>query len=140
MNCSCEILRSNAHWLVRLSLAGTFIYHGVGKFPMAEMMASMLSMPLFLVYFVGVAEVLAGVLLLWGGLGKDAMHQMSTKIAAAIIAVTMVGAIVMVHWENGWDFMAGRGPGTNGMGGMEFQALILAISLKMFFAEDSCCQ
>ena len=38
------------HWLVRLSLAGTFLSHGMGKFPMAEMMAKMMDMPLPMIY------------------------------------------------------------------------------------------
>ncbi len=73
-------------------------------------------------------EVAGGLLILYGGVGPE----WATRIAGAIFAVTMLGAIFMVHWPNGWNFMAGYGEGTNNMGGMEFQVLIAAISI--FFA------
>jgi len=30
-----KVLAPNVHWALRLSLAATFLYHGVGKFPNA---------------------------------------------------------------------------------------------------------
>ncbi len=118
-------LAPNAHWLVRLSLAATFLYHGLGKFPMAAMMANMMNMPLAMIYMLATAEVVAGVLILWGGIGPD----WATRVAGAIMAVIMLSAIMMVHLPNGWSFTSGWGEGTNNMGGMEFQTLVLLTGL-----------
>lgn len=113
------------HWLVRLSLAGTFLYHGFIKFPMAQGMADMMGMPVVMIYLLAMMEVVGGLFILWGGIGPD----WATRVAGILFAIVMLGAITMVHFENGWSFTSGWGEGTNGMGGMEFQTLILAISL-----------
>ncbi len=111
----------DTHWLVRISLAATFIYHGYGKFPMAEGMAKMMGMPIMMVYLLALMEITGAVLLLWGGVGPD----WATRTAGGLFAAIMTGAIFMVHWGQ-WSFMATE---SHKMGGMEFQVLILAISL-----------
>ena len=115
-----------AHWLPRLALAATFLYHGIGKFPMAEGMAGMMGMPVALIYMLATAEVAGGLLMLWGGVGPD----WTTRIAGLIFAGVMAGAIGMVHLQHGWNSI-NMGGGNEGKG-MEFQILILAVSL--FFA------
>lgn len=120
-----EQLSKHSHWLVRLSLAAIFLYHGFVKFSMAGMMAEMMGMPVIMVYMLALMEVIGGILILWGGFGPE----WATKVAGGIFAVVMLGAIMMVHWPNGWNFMTGYGEGTNNMGGMEFQTLIAAIAL-----------
>ena len=40
----------HAHWLIRIALASIFLYHGLGKFPQAAMMAKMMNMPIFMIY------------------------------------------------------------------------------------------
>jgi len=104
------------HWLVRLSLAGTFLSHGLGKFPMAEMMANMMDMPLAMIYMLAMMEVVAGILILYGGIGPE----WATRVAGLIIFADMMGAIGMMHLQNGWFFTSGWGEGTNNMGGAEF--------------------
>ncbi|NQV38052.1 MAG: DoxX family protein [Candidatus Marinimicrobia bacterium] len=121
------------HWLVRLSLAATFIYHGLGKFPMAQGMADMMGMPIFMVYMLALMEVAGGLLILWGGVGPD----WATRAAGGIFAVVMLGAIMMVHWPNGWNFMSGFGEGTNNAGGMEFQVLLFVTGLTYFINGNS---
>ncbi len=96
---SLNKLGKYAHWLVRLSLFGTFIYHGWGKFPMAQGMADMMKMPLFMVYLLATMEVLGAILILIGGLGQD----IATRLAGLIFTVVMLGAIFMVHLQNGWN-------------------------------------
>lgn len=58
------------HWLPRLTLAATFLYHGLGKFPMAEGMAQIMGWPVILVYLLALAEI-GGALgrRSWTGLG-----------------------------------------------------------------------
>ncbi|MBC8311869.1 MAG: DoxX family protein [Candidatus Marinimicrobia bacterium] len=120
---------SNSHWLVRASLAGTFIFHGYGKIPMAAQMSEMMGMPIAMIYMLAMMEIVGGALVLWGGIGPD----WATRIAGGIFSATMMGAIGMVHWGQ-WSFMITE---THPMGGMEFQVLILSISLMMLTRGNS---
>ncbi|MCH8328306.1 MAG: DoxX family protein [Candidatus Marinimicrobia bacterium] len=87
------------HWLPRLSLGAIFLYHGALKFPGAEMMASMMGMPIMMIYMLAVMEVVAGALIIAGGAGRDIF----TRIAGGIIAAVMMGAILMIHIKFGWN-------------------------------------
>lgn len=103
------------HWGLRLSLAATFIYHGLGKWPPTGF-SEALGMPLAIGWAVMIAEVLAGLFLLIGAFGKEAL----TRIAGLIVIVIMIGAIALVHAGNGFS---------NSNGGFEFQLLMLAVGL-----------
>ncbi len=105
-------LAPHAHWAMRLSLAATFLYHGIGKYPVSDAMG----MPVPLVWAVMIAEIIAGVALITGAFGKD----MLTRLGGLIVIVIMLGAIAMVHFKNGWNVMNM---------GMEFQVLMLAVGL-----------
>jgi len=103
----------HAHWLMRLSLAATFLLHGYIKFPIAAAVQMMrMSEPVVLA--IAIAELVAGVALIVGAFSKDWI----TRLGGLIVAVIMIGAIVLVHAQNGWNSMNG---------GMEFQALMLAV-------------
>lgn len=117
---------SFAHWLPRAALAAIFLYHGGTKFPAAQAMADMMAMPVVMIYLLGTMEVVGSLLMLWGGVGP----AWATRVAGAIFSVVMVGAIGMVHAQHGWNSI-NMGGGNEGRG-MEFQVLILAVSL--FFA------
>jgi len=101
------------HWGLRLSLAATFIYHGVGKFPIE---GPMMGMPVAVVWLLALGEIAAGALLIAGALGKEIL----TRLAGLIVVVVMVGAIALVHAKNGFNVMSG---------GMEFQILMLVTGL-----------
>jgi putative oxidoreductase len=103
------------HWGLRLSLAATFLYHGFGKFPVAEFSAAM-EMPVPMVWAVALAEIAAGVCLIAGALGREVL----TRVGGLIVIVIMIGAIGIVHAKNGWNVMSG---------GMEFQVMMLAVGL-----------
>ena len=120
-----------AHWLPRLSLAATFLYHGVTKFAGAEMMAQMMGVPVVAVYLLVLMEVSGALLILWGGFGPD----WATRVSGLIFSVVMLGAIVMVHGKNGWNSI-NMGPDMPGQG-MEFQVLILATALYFAFKGNS---
>lgn len=77
-----------AHWLPRLSLAATFLYHGLPKFAGGEMMG----MPAFAIYLLALMEVGGALLILWGGFGPD----WATRVSGLIFSVVMIGAIVIV--------------------------------------------
>jgi putative oxidoreductase len=111
-----------AHWLPRLSLAAIFIYHGFPKIAMAGDVAAMMGMPVFMVLMLGAVEIGGALLLLWGGFGPE----WATRIAGIMFTVVMIGAIAMVHAQYGWNSI---NMGDNGGRGMEFQVLIIAVSL-----------
>lgn len=115
-----------AHWLPRLSLAAIFTYHGFPKVAMAGDVAAMMGMPVFMVFMLGVVEIGASLLFLWGGVGPD----WATRIAGITFTVVMIGAITMVHAQHGWNSL---NMGNNGGRGMEFQVLIIAVSLLYAF-------
>lgn len=116
-----------AHWLPRLALAAIFIYHGFPKVVMAGAVADMMGMPAIMVFMLGAFEVGGALLLLWGGFGPD----WTTRAAGLIFTAVMVGAISMVHLQHGWNSV-NMGTGNEGRG-MEFQVLILAVSLLYAF-------
>lgn len=115
-----------AHWLPRLALATIFIYHGFPKIAMAGDMAAAMGMPTFMVLMLGVIEIGGSLLLLWGGFGPD----WATRVAGILFTIVMIGAIVMVHAQYGWNSI---NMGDNGGRGMEFQVLIIATSLLYVF-------
>lgn len=108
-------LAPHAHWGLRLSLAATFIYHGIAKFPIE---GPMMGMPVAVVYLLAIGEVVAGVCLIAGAFGKDVL----TRLGAYIVIVVMIGAIAMVHAKNGFNVMNG---------GAEFQILMLVTGLYL---------
>lgn len=115
-----------AHWLPRLSLAATFIYHGFPKIAMAGDVAAMMGMPTIMVLMLGLVEIGGALLLLWGGFGPE----WATRIAGLMFTAVMIGAIAMVHAQFGWNSI---NMGDNGGRGMEFQVLIIAVSLLYTF-------
>lgn len=114
-------LAPHTHWLIRLSLAGTFLYHGFGKFPSAQTLSDMLGISLYLVYIVALLETTGGIFIIIGGFGKEIF----TRLGALFFAIVMSGAIIKFHWGQ-WSFVQSS---THPMGGMEFQTLILTVSI-----------
>lgn len=118
------------HWLPRLSLAATFIYHGYPKVAMTGDVAAAMGMPFIFVLILGIVEVGGSLLMLWGGFGPD----WATRVAGILFTIVMIGAIVMVHAQYGWNSI---NMGNNGGRGMEFQVLIAATSLLYVFKGNS---
>ena len=117
MNGLFKALAPHVHWGLRGSLAATFLYHGYGKFPIADFSAAM-GMQLPLAWAVAIAELFAGAALLAGAFTMDII----TRIGAAIVIVIMIGAIFIVHLKNGFNVMNG---------GFEFQLLMLVTGLYL---------
>ena len=112
-------------WLPRLSVAATFIFHGIDKFGNLSAGAEMMGLPLFLWTLVALGELGAGLALIAGGAMASRIGDLLTRAGGAIIAIIMAGAISMVHWGQ-WRFAATE---SHPMGGMEFQVLLLALGL-----------
>ncbi len=115
------LLSDNAHWALRVALLSVFIYHSIGKFADLGAFAGMMNLPFGIALLVAVAELGGGLLLLAGAFTKDWV----TRIGAAMFVPVMLGAIMMVHWPQ-WSFVPSPSHPT---GGMEFQAVLMLISL-----------
>ena len=126
---SLDSLKPHAHWLLRLSLASVFIFHGLGKAGNLEGMAQMMGMPVAAVAMVTFAELAGGIGIIVGAFKSDLI----TRLSGLAIAPVMLGAIFMVHWGR-WSFSPAEGfP----MGGMEFQVVLLLIAVYFLIAGNS---
>ncbi|QXT40461.1 DoxX family protein [Gymnodinialimonas ceratoperidinii] len=121
-------LAAQAHWLIRLPVAATFLYHGIDKLPALEAGAAFMGMPVLLWTLVAVVEIFAGIALLAGGALRNALGDIVTRLGGASVIAIMLGAIFLVHWGQ-WSALPSE---THPVGGMEFQVLLLA--LGAFFA------
>ncbi len=119
-------LAAQAHWLLRATLASVFIYHGVLKLADLEGFAAALSLPISTVLLVALAETVGGAFILLGGVSRvTPAAAWVTRLGAAMIIPVMMGAIVMVHWGQ-WNFLPSQ---THPIGGIEFQVVLLLVSL-----------
>jgi len=116
-----DSLKPHAHWLLRISLAGVFIFHGIGKVMNLGGFSEMLGLSTAVVALVAFAELAGGVGIIIGAFTKDLI----TRLAGLALAPVLLGAIFMVHWGR-WNFTPAEGfP----MGGMEFQVVLLFTAL-----------
>lgn len=122
-----KFLTTNAHFLLRISLASVFIYHGALKFMNLDGFAQMLPISYTLVVLVALAETGGGLLVLLGGFRDNAMADLATRIGAALNIPVLIGAIALVHWGQ-WNFVPSE---THPMGGFEFQAVLTLVSLYL---------
>jgi len=116
-----------AHWLLRAVLASVFIYHGALKFTNLEGFTQALPISYTQAVLVALAELVGGVLVLFGGFGNDRLADSATRIGAALQVPVMLGAIVLVHWGR-WNFVPTQ---DFPMGGMEFQATLILVALYL---------
>lgn len=116
-----DSFKPQAHWLLRISLASVFLFHGVGKVADIGAFAQMTGLPTAVAALVTLAELAAGVGIIVGAFTNDLI----TRLAGLAMAPVLLGAIFMVHWGR-WNFTPAEGfP----MGGMEFQVVLLLIAL-----------
>ena len=116
-----DSLKPHAHWLLRIGLAGVFVFHGIGKAMALGGFSQMMGLPIPVAALVTFAELAGGVGIIVGAFTNDLI----TRLAGLAIAPVMLGAIFMVHWGR-WNFTSAEGfP----MGGMEFQVLVLLTAL-----------
>lgn len=121
MHRTLDSLKSHAHWLLRVSLAGVFLYHGVVKVMDLEAFSQMMGLSTGVAVLVALAEIAGGVGIIVGAFTNDLI----TRLAGLAIAPVIFGAIVMVHWGR-WNFMPADGFPA---GGMEFQVVVLLIAV-----------
>ena len=90
-------------WLLRLGLGISFIFHGIGKFPlpperMVTWFESMGYMyPELVTSLVALGEVGAGAGIILGGLLNNKVGDLVTRLSGGAVGVIMIGAILIAH-------------------------------------------
>jgi putative oxidoreductase len=107
--------------ILRLALAAVLLYHGIPKLldfdaTLVAFQGRGLPAPIFTLALVLLAEVGGGLLILLG---------LAVDIAGLLVIIEMLGAIVLVHWANGFDFTKG---------GWEHPFTVLAMALALALA------
>ncbi len=116
-----DSLKPHAHWLLRIGLAGVFLFHGIGKVMDLGGFSQMMGLSTPVAALVTLAEVAGGVGIIVGAFTNDLI----TRLAGLAMVPVLLGAIVMVHGPR-WSFTPAEGfP----MGGMEFQVVLLFTAL-----------
>ena len=123
----------NPLWFVRIPFAAIFAGHGAGKLLMPAASAQMLELPLALTLLVGIAEVLAGIGAIVGGLERAPYRDLVNRLTGLAAAPVLIGAIALVHWPR-WSFVPSE---SHPMGGMEFQVMLLGVALLFLFQPKS---
>ena len=116
-----------------IALASVFIYHGVLKFQNLEGFAQMLPISYLQVVLVALAETGGGLLVLAGGIRRDRISDLATRVGAAMNIPVIIGAITIVHWGR-WNFVPSE---THPMGGFEFQTVLLLLMLYLVFTGNT---
>ena len=85
-------------WLLRLGLGISFIFHGVGKFPLPpQKLIDYFGFSSELASFVAISELGAGILLILGGFLKGHVGNLVTRFAAGVIVIVMTFAFILAH-------------------------------------------
>ena len=105
----------NIHWLLRFTIAGTFFVHGFPKLGNEVAELGILG------YLIGPFEFLGALFILIGPFTKDIL----TRIGGGMLAIIMIGAIYLHLFKWG-----------DGLGDVEWQMLLLAVSLFFLFKGD----
>ena len=87
-----------APWLLRLGLGISFIFHGLGKFPLPpQKLIDYFGFSPELASFVAISELGAGILLIFGGFLKDHVGNLVTRFSAGVIVIVMTFAFTLAH-------------------------------------------
>ena len=87
-----------APWLLRLGLGISFIFHGLGKFPLPpQKLIDYFGFSSELASFVAISELGAGILLILGGFLKYHVGNLVTRFAAGVIVIVMTFAFILAH-------------------------------------------
>ena len=85
-------------WLLRLGLGISFVFHGLGKFPLPpQKLIDYFGFSLELASFVAISELGAGILLILGGFLKGHVGNLVTRFAAGVIVIVMTFAFTLAH-------------------------------------------
>jgi putative oxidoreductase len=89
-----------APWFLRLGLGISFVFHGLGKFPLPpQKLIDYFGFSSELASFVAISELGAGILLILGGFLKGHIGSLVTRFAAVVIVIVMVFAFILAHGD-----------------------------------------
>ncbi|MEM6943974.1 MAG: hypothetical protein AAF565_09535 [Pseudomonadota bacterium] len=89
----------SAHWPLRIMLAAFIFYQGISKAPISADDAESFGVPLLLWGAAAFGEMLAGVLLIAGGvLINNFWGDLMTRVGGLMLAVIVVSVLVVVYW------------------------------------------
>ena len=98
MNAIMSNFYNLAPWLLRLGLGISFIFHGLGKFPLPpQKLIDYFGFSPELASFVAISELGAGILLILGGFFKGHVGNLVTRFAAGVIVIVMTFAFILAH-------------------------------------------
>ena len=87
-----------APWLLRLGLGISFIFHGLGKFPLPpQKLIDYFGLSSELASFVAISALGAGIFLILGGFLKGYVGNLVTRFAAGVIVIVMTFAFTLAH-------------------------------------------
>ena len=85
-------------WFLRLGLGISFIFHGLGKFPLPpQKLIDYFEFSPELASFVAISELGAGILLILGGFLKGHVGNLVTRFSAGVIVTVMTFAFILAH-------------------------------------------
>ena len=85
-------------WLLRLGLGISFVFHGLGKFPLPpQKLIDYFGFSPELASFVAISEIGAGIMLILGGFLKGHVGNLVTRFAAGVIVIVMTFAFILAH-------------------------------------------
>ena len=88
----------HADWLLRLPLALVLLQYGLDKFPLSPEVAAGWGLPLFLWGVAGAAEIAVALLLVVGGMLRNRLGELVTRIAGVGAALIVAGVIIVAYW------------------------------------------
>ena len=126
-------IRPYAGWALRIVFGVTFLFYGLNKAAGLSGFADMmLGGNMVLAALVAFAEIAAGLGIIAGAFTSSFV----TRLAGLAILPVMLGAIFMVHLQNGFHFMSQPVDPTL-MGGWNFQFVLIGIGLFYLVAGNS---
>ncbi|MEM9047483.1 MAG: hypothetical protein AAGC92_02080 [Pseudomonadota bacterium] len=87
-----------AHWFLRILLAAVIMREGFNKTPIAADDAASFGVPVLLWALAAVGELVAGFLLIAGGLIRTSFGDLVTRTGGALIALIVASVLMMVYW------------------------------------------
>ena len=85
-------------WLLRLGLGISFVFHGLGKFPLPpQKLIDYFGFSPELASLVAISELGGGILLILGGFLKGHVGNLVTRFAAGVIVIVMTFAFILAH-------------------------------------------
>jgi putative oxidoreductase len=97
-----------ADWVIRIPLAAVIIQQGLSKLPDFAAQAESFGLPLFAFALAAFAELAGGAAILLGGLMRNGIGDILTRLGGLAIAIVVTGVIVLIYFGPwiGWQFQS----------------------------------